>query len=117
MKSPPSPKENKLRKTNRKITLTGKKAIKALQELEFMIISLRKIEDHDFYKKLDSPGQDQNLQAQELSRFISENNYVQSLSSVRRIISERFDSTLGDDDMGDTERAMEHLVFWEKPGD
>ncbi len=89
----------------------------ALQELEFMMISLRKIEDYYFYKELDSPGQDPTLREKEISRFVSENNFIQRLGTVRKIVSERFDHGLGKDQMGDTERAMEHLIFWEKPGD
>lgn len=82
-----------------------------------MLISLRKIEDHYFFEELDSPGQDPDNRAREISRFISENDFIKRLATVRRIISERFDNALGKDDMDDTERAMEHLEFWEKPGD
>jgi hypothetical protein len=117
LKTPASPKENKLRKKNSKITLTGKRTVRALQEIEFMMISLRKIEDHYFYKEFDSPSQDPDECSRELTRFIRENNFIRRLSVVRSIISEGFDNTLGKDHMDDLERAMEHLVFWENPGD
>jgi hypothetical protein len=110
-------KENKIRKTNSKITITGKQAIRALQEVEFMMISLRKIEDHYFYAEIDSPGQDPEACTRELTRFIRQNNFIQRLCTVRKIISERFDNTLGKDDMDDTERALEHVPYWQKPGD
>ncbi|MDE1193602.1 MAG: hypothetical protein PW896_00020 [Pseudomonas sp.] len=102
---------------NNRITLTGKRTVRALQEIEFMMISLRKIEDHYFYKEFDSPSQDPDECSRELTRFIRENNFIRRLSVVRSIISEGFDNTLGKDHMDDLERAMEHLVFWENPGD
>lgn len=33
------------------------------------------------------------------------------------ILTEKFDATLGDDDMDDLERAMESLRYWSKPSD
>ena len=117
MTIPASQIEIKLRKKNNRITLTGKRTVRALQEIEFMMISLRKIEDHYFYKEFDSPNQDPDECSRELTRFIRENNFIRRLSVVRSIISEGFDNTLGKDHMDDLERAMEHLVFWENPGD
>jgi hypothetical protein len=117
LKIPNSQKENKVSKRNSKITLSGKKAIRALQEIEFMMISLRKIEDHYFYKEIDSPDQDPEECSRELTRFIRENNFIRKLCTVRSIISEKFDNTLGKDNMDDTERAMENIRVWEKPGD
>jgi hypothetical protein len=111
-----SHKESKLRKTNSKITLPGKKTIRALQEIEFMMSSLRKIEDHYFYKEIDSPGQDPEECSRELTRFIRENNFIRKLCTVRAIIFEGFDTTLGSDNMDDTERAMKNIRSWEKPG-
>jgi hypothetical protein len=110
-------KEINVRRSNSKITLTGKKAIKALQEVEFMMISLRNIENHYLYKDLDSCEQDPEESPREITRFIRQNNFIQRLCTVRRIISEKFDNTLGKDDMDDTERAMEHIKYWQKPGD
>lgn len=39
------------------------------------------------------------------------------LAKVRAILSMKFDETLGDDDMGDIEREIENLKYWELPGD
>jgi hypothetical protein len=117
LRTPALQKENKVRKSNSKITLTGKGAIKALQEVEFMMVSLRNIEDYYFYKALDSPDQDPEECPREICRFIRQNNFIQRLCTIRRIISEKFDNTLGKDDMDDTERAMEHIKYWRKPGD
>jgi len=39
------------------------------------------------------------------------------LVKIRGALSEKFDDTLGDDDMDDLERAMERVKYWEKPGD
>ncbi|MFK3796306.1 hypothetical protein [Pseudomonas sp. NPDC088444] len=114
---PPTKEKNKLRKTNRKIIITGKQAIKALQEIGFMFISLRQMEDYYFYKEIEAPGQDPGTRAREISRFVTQNSFINRLAVVRKTISERFDNSLGNDDMSDSERAMEHLTFWEKLGD
>lgn len=39
------------------------------------------------------------------------------LAKVRGMLSEKFDNTLGNDDMDDIERAMDGLKYWSKPGD
>lgn len=117
MKTQASLKENKLRKTNRKITLSGKKAIKALSEIELMMISLRNIQMH--YHQNTCPPSEADIAecAFETMRFIQQSNYIKRLCKVRRLISERFDHTVGKDDMSDTERALEHVPAWCKPGD
>lgn len=39
------------------------------------------------------------------------------LAEVRKIITGKFDLSLGADDMDDVERAMARVKVWEKPGD
>ena len=93
---------------NNVITLTGNEAIDVLKEIEYILISLHKIgsyyADKDFaeYQK-------------ETVKFIDECNVTHRLAHARKIISGKFDSTLGEDDMDDLERAMEGLNYWVPP--
>ena len=41
-----------------------------------------------------------------------EEKVTERLAKVREILSEKFDDRLGEDDMGDLERAMEDLRYW-----
>lgn len=95
---------------NKKIILTGNEAIEILKEIEVILISL-----HDmgsYYMDKDTKEYEK-----ETTRFIDEGKVTHRLARVRKILSEKFDDTLGDDDMDDLERAMESLKYWEKPGD
>ena len=110
-----SKKENKLRKVNKKIKISGKSALRIMTEVEYMMISLRNIAIH-YYDNADDPANvDSVAYAQEVTNFVDDQKVVERLCSIRRILSERFDHTLGKDDMDDTERAMEDLPFWQKP--
>ena len=42
----------------------------------------------------------------------AEEKVTERLAKVREILSEKFDDRLGEDDMGDLERAMEELRYW-----
>lgn len=53
----------------------------------------------------------------ETTHFIDGWNVTQRLAKVRMILSEKFDNTLGNDDMVDLERAMEGLKYWSTPED
>lgn len=115
MKTQLSKKENKLRKANKKIQISGKSALRILTEVEFMMISLRNIAIH-YYDNADDPATvDPIAYAQEITSFVDNQKVVERLCSIRRLLSRRFDHTLGKDDMDDTERAMEDLPFWKKP--
>lgn len=39
------------------------------------------------------------------------------LAEIRKVITERFNTDQGDDDMDDIEREMEKIKYWEKLGD
>ena len=110
-------KENKLRSANKQITISGKKAVKLLAEVEFMMISLRNIEKHYYYNEAASTQAGALDRALETIRVIDEERFIRRLCKVRRLLSEHFDNRVGDDEKGDTERALENLPFWEKPGD
>lgn len=95
---------------NEEIKLTGSEALKILREINLILISL-----HDmgaYYMDKDTLEYEK-----ETTRFVDEWKVTSRLAQVRGILSEKFDNTLGDDDMDDLERAMEDLKYWEKPGD
>ncbi|SFB38141.1 hypothetical protein [Clostridium frigidicarnis] len=97
-------------KENEKIVLSGDEAIEILKEIEIILISL-----HDmgsYYMNKDTREYEK-----ETTRFIDEWKVTHRLARIRGRLSEKFDNTLGDDDMDDLERAMEKLKYWEKPGD
>ncbi len=100
-------------KTNEKIVLTGDEAIEILKEVEIMLISLHKIGAH--FAETDYDGTDKTAFDSETNRFIGGWRVTERLAKIRRILGEKFDDTLGDDDMDDTERAMEGLNIWRSP--
>nr|WP_175799880.1 hypothetical protein [Burkholderia anthina] len=102
--------------SNEKIELSGGEALSILCELEYLLISLRNI--GTYYHEPSRVFGDGNLEyCAETTRFIDENKVTQKLAKVREIISAKFDSSLGDDDMDDIERAVEDIKVWERPGD
>jgi hypothetical protein len=97
-------------KSNEQIKLTWTEAIEVLKELNLIVVSLDKIGSYYMDK-------DEGDFEKEITRVIVEWKVLRRLAEVRRILSEKFDNTLGDDDMDDLERVMEGLKYWEKPGD
>ena len=95
---------------NKSITISGEDLINVLKEIELILVSLHDMGpyyvDHD--KK--------NYEA-ETTRFIDEWQVTKRLAYVRKVLSEKFDLTLGDDDMDDLERAMESVKYWSAEGD
>ncbi|WP_248803761.1 hypothetical protein [Pseudomonas sp. MWU13-2100] len=90
---------------NKEIVIPGEAALEALKEIEFILISLHKI--GSYYT--DKPKADYQRATTD---FIDNKNITQKLAKVRRILSEHFDTSLGDDEMDDIERHMENLDFW-----
>jgi len=105
-------------KDNESIEIPGPEAIEALSEIEYILISLKKIASY-YYERVDAPPTDTTPveYALETTRFIDENEVTRRLAKTRKIISSKFNHELGDDDMGDIERACETIEYWEKPGD
>ncbi|WP_175882466.1 hypothetical protein [Burkholderia sp. BCC0044] len=102
--------------SNEKIELSGSEALSILCELEYLLISLRNI--GTYYHEPSREFGDRDLEYRaETTRFIDENKVTQKLAKLREMISEKFDSSLGDDDMDDIERAVENIKVWESPGD
>ena len=95
-------------KQNEKIVLTGIEALDALKEIEFILISLRKM--GNFYaEKPSAPEEYQRA----TTDFIDNYAITKRLAKVRTIISRHFDDSLGKDDMDDIERHFSDLKFWE----
>ncbi|WP_242176616.1 MULTISPECIES: hypothetical protein [unclassified Pseudomonas] len=92
---------------NKKIVTTGKEALDALKEIEFILISLHKM--GSFYAE--KPGVLEEYR-KATTDFIDDCAVTQRLAKVRRIISAHFDDSLGDDDMDDIERYFSDLNFW-----
>jgi hypothetical protein len=90
---------------NKVITYQGEDLICALKDIELILISLHKIGSYYLDK-------DQNEYAKETCKFIDEWNVTQRLANVRSILMDKFDSSLGDDDMDDIERSMVDLTYW-----
>ena len=102
-----------LLKDNEKIHLSGEEAIDILNEVEYMLISLRDIARH-YYDNADGCISDQHraLYCEETTRFIDEGGVTKRLAKIREKITGKFNLELGDDDMDDIERAMESLKYW-----
>lgn len=104
---------------NEIIELSGSEGILVIKEMAYILISLNKIAEH-FYQNdeyIQSEEQKKMDYALETTRFIDQNLITTRLAKVRRIVSEKFDSTLGCDEMDDIERELELLKYWERPGD
>ncbi|NYS35322.1 hypothetical protein HZZ02_16720 [Streptococcus danieliae] len=71
-----------------------------------------------FYPDGDDDGADALRRAQycaETTRFIDEEQATTRLALMRSILSAAFDTTLGADEMGDLERAVDALPLWRAP--
>ncbi len=98
---------------NGHIVLNGEELISALREIELILISLHKI--GAYYGLKDYTGKDKAEYDSETNRFIDEWLVTERLANVRKVLSEKFDSSPGADDMDDLERAMEGLKIWRSP--
>lgn len=94
-----------LLEANQQIVLPGPVALEALREIEYILISLRKISDHALF----NPEFDFDAAT---AGFVVDGQVRNRLTKVRKLLSERFDNSLGADDMGDIERYVEDLTFW-----
>ena len=95
-------------KINRELLYTGDEVLNVLQEIEFILISLHKI---GFYYAENFPNSYEEY-AKETTDFIDNNNVCDRLSRIRKILSNKFNNDLGEDDMSDIERALENIDFW-----
>ncbi|WP_312967431.1 hypothetical protein [Acinetobacter gerneri] len=95
-------------KENEMIIFKGAELLDVMKEINYILISLHKIGS---YYALTLPNSYE-AYAKETTEFIDDKNVTQRLAYVRRILSEKFDTSLGDDDMDDIERYLEDLEYW-----
>jgi hypothetical protein len=105
-----------MQKSNENITLPGREALFILGEIEYLLISLRNIGNY-YYHDGEEVKSVRSAYCAETTRFIDEQKITHRLAKLRMVLTEKFDSSLGEDDMDDVERAMEDVRGWEKPGD
>ncbi|MBP1967096.1 hypothetical protein [Paenibacillus aceris] len=105
-------------KANEQISISGSEVLEVLKEIEIILTSLHKMGSYYSIKYQDGELISDNAEYEkETTRFIDEWKVTYRLAKVRGMLSEKFDKTLGNDDMDDIERAMEMLKYWSKPGD
>ena len=91
--------------SNKEIVLTGEDALQILADIELVLISLHKM--GSYYS--DKPVEEYQKATTD---FIDKEKVTQRLAQTRTILSRKFDSTRGADDMDDIERHLENLNFW-----
>ncbi|WFD08718.1 hypothetical protein [Tepidibacter hydrothermalis] len=107
-----------MQKANEYITYTFNELAEVMKEIEVMlqsyhrIISYYAIDINEDVEKFD-----ENEFRKEITDFTCNWDVPKRLANIRSILSERFDNTLGEDDMDDIERTMENIKYWAKPGD
>ena len=103
-------------KENETIKLTGEEAVNIIKEVNYLLISLGNIAHYYYSEPVISD--DKRLEYEsETTKFIDKNKVTHRLAEIRRILSSKFDNSLGDDDMDDIERATGDTPYGEKPGD
>jgi hypothetical protein len=101
----------KLRTENQRIEISGEDAIRILREINLVVVSLHKI--GSYYAVADEV--ERANYERETTRFIDDWKVTARLAEARAVLSKAFDTTLGDDDMDDLERAMESVDYWSNP--
>lgn len=94
-----------MREENKEITYKGEEMIAALQEMEYILISLHRMGSYFSDKE-------RNSYTEETAEFIDNSLVCDRLAKIRTFLSAGFDDTLGDDEMDDIERACENLPLW-----
>ena len=102
----------------KKLTYSGDEIIEALKEIELILISLHQMGSYYGDRFLMEGKEKYTAEYEkETTQFIDGWNVTKRLAKVREILSQKFNRTLGNDDMDDLERAMEGLKYWSKPND
>lgn len=103
----------RLLSTNKEIRIAGEDAVRAINEIELVLVSLHKI--GSFYAGVGSDEFPYEEYWRETSRFIDEWRVTHRLARARHLLSSAFDDTLGLDDMDDLERAAQSVPYWSSP--
>jgi hypothetical protein len=99
--------------SNQEITFKGQDIVDVLREMNVILISLHRI--GAYFGERDYTGADKQAYDSETNRFIDDWRVCGRLAKIRATLEERFDSTLGDDDMDDLERCLIDLPYWRSP--
>ncbi|MFT8349755.1 hypothetical protein [Clostridium saccharoperbutylacetonicum] len=102
---------------NGHITYTFNELAEVLKEVEVILQSLHRSGSYYGEKFIHEEELYRREYEKETTRIIDEWRVCERLAKIRRILSEKFDDTLGEDDMDDLERAMENIKYWRRPGD
>lgn len=101
---------------NKEIALTRKDVDFLVREIEFISVSLSRLDQH-FEAKGEKNYYEYGTYCAELTEFIDSERVTARLAKMRSVVSSKFDRSLDDDDKDDVERALEDLTMWERPGD
>ncbi|MFJ3449405.1 hypothetical protein ACIPM0_14475 [Pseudomonas sichuanensis] len=105
-----------MRSENEEISLSRKDVDALLREVEFILVSLGRLNRHYESGSIADLADCEDYCAA-ITKFVDSERVTDRLAKMRMIISSRFDDTLGDDDMDDLERVLDKIEFWERPGD
>lgn len=103
----------KLNKNIETIDYAGYDVVNILKEIDYILISLHQMGSY-YADKVEGSRQEYE---KETTEFIDEKKICDRLATIRAKLSEGFDSSLGEDDMNDLERACMDIDYWSKPGD
>lgn len=106
-----------MQKENEKITYTFNELTEILKEIEIILQSLHRMGSYYGEKLIHEEEKYRGEYEKETTRFIDQWNVCERLAKIRCILSEKFDNTLGEDNMEDLERALESIKHWTTPGD
>jgi hypothetical protein len=93
------------------VTYDREKIIQVLRDLNLLVVSTDRI--GSFYHDCKS---DEQYNAMFVS-FFDELGFFRKLADARSILSEPFSYEAGEDGMGELEREMQDLKFWDAPRD
>ncbi|WP_110993316.1 hypothetical protein [Pseudomonas sichuanensis] len=105
-----------MRIENEEISLSRKDVDAILREIEFILVSLGRLNRHYESESVADLAECEDYYAA-ITKFFDCERVTDRLAKMRMIISSRFDDTLGDDDMDDLERVLDKIELWERPGD
>jgi hypothetical protein len=106
-----------MQKGNELITYKYEELEVVFKEIEIILQSLHRMGSYYGLKFFENEEKYKKEYESETTRFIDEWKVCERLAKIRSILSEKFDNTLGEDDMGDLERSLENIKHWRVPGD
>lgn len=96
-----------LNSNNQNIAFNGQELLDIFVEIDFMLISLVQMgRNYELYKNHYAYEKD-------TTRFIDECQITTRLANIRELIANKFDDTLGVDDVDDLERVTHNIKYWQ----